>query len=448
MTQNTNQQYPLSVPKTNTSAEIEQAFAGDLLERMELGNRLIGYLDRLRAGAVLAIDAQWGGGKTWFGRNWAKQLKDQNHKVIFIDAFEQDYIEDPFILIAAEIALALDDGKQNIQELQEKATGVMKAILPIGTKLFLKFISKQLGSDDISEDVKDAIETVNEGAEDLTTKWIEDKFANHDKEKASFQHFRTALAALAKAQDKPLVIIIDELDRCRPDFAVKLIERIKHFFDVPGVVFVLLINREQLETAIKGVYGAGTDSAAYLGKFVNFFFHLPKQQQKENISEQYIAETLNRYKFENDSAHNEFKERLAILAIAFSLSLRDIQKAVALYAFAQPVKPWHEFFLEYVIVLKISKPELFKRLVNGDIEAHKEANEFFTLLSNSADRWELKEFITEWHIAHISDFRVIGSNFQVIMENLHQWSDSEPRNLFATVAKVLDLPIELTRRRG
>jgi hypothetical protein len=440
MTQNTNQQHPLSVPKTNTSAEIEQAFAGDLLERMELGNRLTGYLDRLRAGAVLAIDAQWGDGKTWFGRNWAKQLKDQNHKVISIDAFKQDYIEDPFILIAAEIAHALDDGQQNIQDLQEKATGVMKAILPIGTKLFLKFISRQLGSGDISEDVKIAIETVNEGAEDITTKWIEDKFANHDKEKASFQHFRTALAALAQAQDKPLVIIIDELDRCRPDFAVKLIERIKHFFDVPNVVFILLINREQLETAIKGVYGSGTDSATYLGKFVNFFFRLPKQQQKENISRRYIEETLSRYNFYNTSGYSQFRDHLTVLAVSFSLSLRDIQKAVALYALAHPISDWHYGFLEYVIVLKITKPLLLQRLIKGEIEAHKEAKEFLSPLSDDLNVWYLK-FLTEWHIAHASDFVDIGTNFGNFI-NGSQIYHIDRKKIFANVAKKIDLTME------
>ena len=73
----------------------DNAFDGDKLGRKELGERLTGYIDRLREGSVLAIDAPWGEGKTWFGRNWAKHLKEKEHKVVFIDAFEQDYMEDP-----------------------------------------------------------------------------------------------------------------------------------------------------------------------------------------------------------------------------------------------------------------------------------------------------------------------------------------------------------------
>ncbi|MGZ4992286.1 MAG: KAP family P-loop NTPase fold protein [Methylobacter sp.] len=248
MNQQINRSYLLST--SNSNLKIEEAFKGDKLGRINLGDRLTGYLDRLRAGAVLAIDAQWGDGKTWFGRNWAKQLETE-HKVIFIDAFNQDYIEDPFILIAAELAQALDDGQENTRELREKATGVIKAILPVGTKALINIVGRlTLGASDISEDIKDAVEAANETAADVTSKWIEDKFKNHEEEKASLQHFKIALETIAQAQDKPIVIFIDELDRCRPTFAVKLIERIKHFFDVPNVVFVLLINRKQLDVVV------------------------------------------------------------------------------------------------------------------------------------------------------------------------------------------------------
>jgi len=59
---------------------------------------------------------------------------------------------------------------------------------------------------------------------------------------------------------------VDELDRCRPDFALGLLERIKHLFDVEGIAFVLLVNRSQIEGYIRTVYG-NADAEAYLLKF-------------------------------------------------------------------------------------------------------------------------------------------------------------------------------------
>ena len=66
------------------------AFDNDKLERRQLAEKFTTYLDRLNDGAVLAIDAPWGEGKTWFARNWEADLKEKNYKTIYIDAFEQD----------------------------------------------------------------------------------------------------------------------------------------------------------------------------------------------------------------------------------------------------------------------------------------------------------------------------------------------------------------------
>jgi len=444
MNQQSNPLHPLSIPRSEIVGE--RAFEGDLLSRKKLAGRLTGYLDRLKEGAVLAIDAQWGDGKTWFGRNWAKHLEVEGHKVVYIDAFEQDYIEDPFLLISAEIAEALDDGNDGIQGLRKKAVNVMYALLPAGTKALLNMTGRLvLGSVDLSDDIEKAIEATTKSSADAASKLIEKKLKDHAQEKASLQHFRNELKEIAKAQEKPVVIFIDELDRCRPTFAVQLIERVKHFFDAPNVVFVLLINRDQLEKAIKGVYGAETDAAAYLGKFVNFFFNLPKHQTENNIISghirSYVSDVLNRYNFDLSTQHHDnFCHSFIILASHFNLSLREIEKAIALYAFAQPINKDLYAFLAYEITLKIAKPELFRRLLKNDIQAHEEAK----ILISSLHGYDwLFDSTLEWHIAHITNnfiaFREHFSNSISSFSRLH----IQPENLFISIANHIDLPLEI-----
>jgi len=83
--------------------------------------------------------------------------------------------------------------------------------------------------------------------------------------------FKNTLAQLAESLDKPLVFIIDELDRCRPDFAIRLIERIKHFFDIKNIVFVLVMDKDQFSTVICHNYGYEKQSEEeYLDKFIDF----------------------------------------------------------------------------------------------------------------------------------------------------------------------------------
>ena len=74
---------------------------------------------------------------------------------------------------------------------------------------------------------------------------------------------------------KPLVVMIDELDRCRPSYAVELLETAKHLFDVDRIVFVLAVNREQLAHAVCALYGADFNAEGYLRRFFDEDFRLP-----------------------------------------------------------------------------------------------------------------------------------------------------------------------------
>lgn len=105
---------------------------------------------------------------------------------------------------------------------------------------------------------------------------IKSKIENHEADKNTLHAFKQELANLAEELDKPLVFIIDELDRCRPDFAIRLIERTKHFFDIPKIVFVLVMNKPQLIQSVKKYYGY--DSALngdYFEKFIDYTVEFP-----------------------------------------------------------------------------------------------------------------------------------------------------------------------------
>lgn len=440
-----NQQLPqLSIPKTSFFGD--KAFDGDKFDRQALANHLTGYIDRLREGAVLAIDAPWGEGKSYFGRNWAKALQESGHKVVFIDAFEQDYVEDPFLLITAEFSHVLGGDQGAVKTLHEKAANVMKAILPIGTKALINMAGRlALGSTGLADSLKETLEVTTDDISESSKKWVEDRLAGFALEKESFRGFREELARFAAGQDKPVILFIDELDRCKPSFAVKLVERLKHFFDVPNLIFVLLLNREQLERAVKGMYGADTDSATYLGKFVNFFFRLPRKATVKNFDRgyatKYIKHVFQRYKFTEDD-HSDFIFCLATLFTVTDISLRDVEKAVALYAIALPFGQNQPFFLSYVILLKLRNPDLLSRLLADDQAAHKEASAAAGAWSHKVGDSGFNDFILkailQLHAAHLSgDFENVGEE----LKHVYKYSRNRSGMLKAA-AEMIDLPIE------
>ncbi|HEY9278382.1 MAG TPA: P-loop NTPase fold protein [Methylotenera sp.] len=378
-------------------------FHGDLFKRKELAEQLTGYIDRLRDGTVLAIDAPWGEGKSWFGRNWAASLKTQDYRVIYLDAFQQDYVEDPFLLIASEINELIASDVSLAQDIKENAAKVMKAILPVSTKILMNIASRLvLGSADGSKFIEDAIQSASDSTADATQIWLEDKIDNHKKEKESLDSFRSALQTFCESQTKPVVFFIDELDRCRPNFAVRLIERLKHFFDVPNLVFVLLLNRDQLEKAIKGVYGSDTDASSYLGKFIHMYLRLPKNAEAtsdhSNANWNYLWKLADHYKMKNSQELNHFIKSLSIFASTMNMSLRDLEKGMSLLALNGVGDS--AVYLAWPVALKLMHPNIFNGLLKDEKEAHHSALKILEKINTPEDSsfW-IKKYFLPFHIS-------------------------------------------------
>ena len=376
---NSTGQQPLHIFVRSPEIDSAQPFQGDAFNnRSALAEKLTGFLNRLKDGCVIAIDAPWGEGKTWFGRNWKAFLEQQGHKTIFVDAFERDYIEDPFTLLCSEVLATFDTASQDPvgDSLKDASLKLGKALMPIAAKVSINVLGRLLlGTPDISKEVAEVGQKLDEKLADATEKFVESRIAAADAEKKSVHAFREALTEFASKQEKPVVFFVDELDRCRPDFAIRLIERIKHFFDVPNLVFVLLLNREQLERAVQGIYGQGFDAHAYLGKFVHLFFSLPKKLKRDTGSSNaiwtYSWKVAERYEFPQTRDLEVFIQAFSLLAGAINFSLRDVEKAFALLALSNAGSSMH--YLAWPIVMKLRFPALYKSLLGADKGAHTEA---------------------------------------------------------------------------
>jgi hypothetical protein len=89
----------------------------------------------------------------------------------------------------------------------------------------------------------------------------EERIKKYQEEKGTIAAFKAELAAFVKERTpkKPMLFFIDELDRCRPLFAIEVLEHVKHLFNVSGVVFVLSVDKSQLGHSLCAVYGDGLD---------------------------------------------------------------------------------------------------------------------------------------------------------------------------------------------
>ena len=213
---------------------------------------------------------------------------------------------------------------------------------------------------------------------------IKNRLEAVDSQEAKIKHLKNSLSKIASSQDKPIVFFIDELDRCRPDFAVKLIERIKHFFDVPGFVFVLMVNWKQLEASVKGVYGESIEANTYLGKFVHFSLELPKDTtfgSQENFLQKYCAQLAERHGLDLERPEiQQFVDIFALFAGIYGLSLRDLENGFIIFLLSK-VDDKNYVLMAFLISLKIKHPGLFYGILNKNHGIIREADK--TLLNVS-----------------------------------------------------------------
>ena len=138
-------------------------------------------------------------------------------------------------------------------------------------------------------------------------------------------------AELARANnDLPLVVVIDELDRCRPSYAVELLETAKHLFTVDHVVFVLALNRLELAHSICAVYGSGFDADGYLRRFFDVYFPLPDSKREPFIEATLLNTGIKDY-FQSrseDRSYEIVRDWLVDFFDAFDVSLRSIAQAI------------------------------------------------------------------------------------------------------------------------
>lgn len=247
---------------------------------------------------VLALEDKWGNGKSTFVKMMTSEIKSNhdNLNVIYFDAYENDYQSDPFISLSSVIYEMVENDKKLTSMFGEKLLSASKkiglSVLSHTAKFAISTATANLLTTTAIEKASDAI------AESLTNpleEYIADKIKSAKNERNNIVHFKETLEEIHARTQKKTLIIIDELDRARPDYALDLLEKIKHLFSVKGFVFLLVVNREQFEKSIECRYGQ-IDSRLYLNKFIHYWFTLPKfTLASEDVRNGFYQSTLEKY---------------------------------------------------------------------------------------------------------------------------------------------------------
>ena len=381
---------------------------GDVLDRHEVGDflskvlrqRYAAYHGAPGTGALcVALDADWGIGKTFFVERWSADLLQAGHPVVHFDAWLNDLTDDPLLGFMASLDSELKPwiSKLPVSTAVRRSAGAKfkkvvraasKAALPAVAALGKGLLRAGTGIDlnGISAGMSDELEgSLKEAGTKAVEKFFEEALRSHQQKREAIAALKNSLEELAAYLGEqnevslPLFIFIDELDRCRPDYAIRLLEGVKHLFDAHGLCFVFSTNLRQLAASAKAVYGESFDSSRYLKRFFTFEYHLPLPSAAR-YADLLVAESIFvRKAFAStvsvmpDSSNTSVAKRVAhdfaLVAQTFKLDLRT-QKQVFRHAevvasYLEESEVFYPFYLFFLASLHNVSIDIIDAMATG-----------------------------------------------------------------------------------
>lgn len=475
-------------------------WADDHLERQQEAAYLTHYLAaRYQAkakeeGFVLALNADWGMGKSFMIDRWSKDMEVAGHPVVSFDAWENDFTAEPLVAFIAELDKALDPyfskipaGTHLRQEWLEQAKAALVPCLKVAgfalvkhaagmgaeqvTNLFHSYQGDSFAADEEAADKRGFDE---KDLKEKLARAVEESLKSHNNTKVAISAFKKRLGILiehlAKESDiqLPVCVFIDELDRCRPDYAIRLLEGVKHLFGVPGIHFIVATNLIELSHSVRAVYGSGFSADRYLKRFFDMEYSLPEPDNQKFAAElmtPFAAITRARFLtgFESIFESSDLPAKglvyiFSISAVAFELTLRDQQQVsriieAALLSLGDATI--HIHFLVFLAMLYQKNSQVYRTVARA--KNLTEATGFFTVYPRNGTGFRIPRTDSSGGYDVISPMDVATLYFEALDPNGYRSraaSASFPANLHYEITQtqlggvVVSNYIDIVRRAG
>ncbi len=260
-------------------------------------------LELIDESACISLDAKWGDGKTFFVRQIEEVLKyvlanqraDEENPIEKLPSYE--YLKDNEMMAKIDLKHSYLPIYYNAWMYDNHSDPLMSLLL-VMTKTCRGVYDTKIDSEKISKKLVEALATLPislgefkanpfTAIEKLQGKSM-DILSLVQTEEEIRERVKGIFNDIIVERAQKLVIFIDELDRCRPSFAIEMLERIKHYFDDERVIFVVSLNKEQLIHTITNYYGSGFDATRYLNKFFDVNINLPAMDKYQKQTLEFI----------------------------------------------------------------------------------------------------------------------------------------------------------------
>ena len=393
----------------------ENIWEDDLFNRREIADNYTKLIQSIIQPYVISINSKYGSGKTFFLKRWAEQLKQSKECVVFFNAWDCDFVEEPLLPFLYNFLEQLKEQGLVKYDLIEN----LKNCGDIGITCFKNFINVASQGIVNIDELKEKTNANPMKLPKINT------LEEYQQLRKVIKEFKEGLKnIIEKLEGKNLYIFVDELERCRPTFAIKLLEAIKHLFNIRGLVFILGIDRNQLKHTVSNIYGCGMDGDGYLRRFIDMELELPKPNMKDYTN--YLRKKFEIQNRMSDSFRNwiigysEFFRFWDIFSELYEFQLRDVEQIYA--KFNAITKMLDERIIKItpvlalLLILKMKDPTLYHDFTLDKLTEEK-ANDFltknlFSKLKITPDKIIVNDFVKICMALHPTDYRGLSYNVQ------------------------------------
>ncbi|WP_115045170.1 KAP family P-loop NTPase fold protein [Xanthomonas arboricola] len=256
-------------------------WAEDVLERKIPGKTLVQLIKNLDQPYVISVHGAWGSGKSIFLKRVGAALEIERIPVVRVDAWRNDLHDDPVFALIGAMNEALNS--VGIEERDEKKRkewfGYAATLIKPLASVAAPIVNVAAGGVPLG--------SIASSFFDIGSKYLEAENAKREAHKSFEDRLAWVRDKLLERSGRSLidggkvVIIIDELDRCKPSYAISMLERVKHLFEIKGFIFVIATDGKNLPEAVRSVYGGTASGEEYLRRFFDFEFRLPVPNAKQ-----------------------------------------------------------------------------------------------------------------------------------------------------------------------
>lgn len=378
------------IPSLAPQINCQDPWQEDVLCRKPLAERLTQMITAAKRPLVVGVSAPWGTGKTVFLRKLTCSLRNSEYEAMYFNAWESDFVTDPLMAVVSEFdayfTLRIKEGKGKFERHVESGLDKLAKVTGALGPLFAKVASG--GTMDVQE-IREAGEGVREALDRADIDWrnvkeilggaIVEPVREYVVRKHAASVFQNNLMYFVRmiggaSGNKPVVMVIDELDRCRPSYAIELLEAIKHLFNVPGMCFLIGLDIDQLSHSVRSLYGEGFAARHYLSRFIDIEYRLPEPDSlafvRASLSTALECDVSTLERVE------KHKEPVTVwmveMARFFNLSLRDLVRLVGYLTVVRwqlPALPVDDLgYVVFAIAWRYSEPLEYERFERIDRE--------------------------------------------------------------------------------